>query len=1066
MARVSLLCGPPGSERAAEIAARMRRGWGRSVLIVPTRRLVERRLDELILDAGLPGAWGRPVQTFLDFALWLLGNRGLSSVSDPQPASEISGSALLLMNAIERRLVLERTVRRLHTEGRLGVLSADAITPGFLTHLLRTITQLKQAAVEPAEFRQRIARRLQKSWLDEVVASAYEGYQAALVESGRYDVVGVFWQAAVACAHERPAPLETVRALVLDGFDDFTPSEFRLLKALEPHLDELVFGLSYDPDDPSGRDVYALPVETAETIRRHFAVGEERHFRAASPTTFSEFAASRVFWRDRPNIPEGLRPNLHLVACAGAVHEVETIVRRVKALLVKEGALPRQIAVVYRSLRSAAGMLRSVFAEFGIPVCVEERPRLPESAVANFLLGVCDAAFSWRRESVVDVLTSPWFAADAGSAECIGAISTLTNLARIISGYDEWSVRLKHLQDRLRRCEDDEAADLCRRMPCAQEAMTLLLARLELLREVSERLRAATDAARFFRALDDLVDTFGVQDAIRQTEVVEIREFELAALQAFRSLLGRLSAWCQGQAAEGINADWLRLLRDAVEETSVGIPEPRHGVSCLDVESLRDLRFDYVLYGGVNQGEVPSGSPGNAIYSDADMQDLQAVGIRMEGALKHTSRELLLFHHVLAAARKELWITWRTLSSDGRAASPSPFIADLIELFPDRFPNESLLPSDSFVPAPDEIASWRDLRNVAFAEHGGSLRKGFAQEFGEIETAAELEQRRQSSAGFDHYDGILSDSKAIEQVAARYGPRHQFSANQIEAYAWCPFRFFVEHVLGITAAEAPAAEFDARIRGAILHETLQRFHEAFRGKAVADIPPDEAQEAMRSIVDEVFDRRARACVTAPSGVLVVEKLAFHKRMERYLRLERQTEDTQWKPMRFEVSFGKVPGMSQETLRGAEPFRLATGAGEVLLCGRVDRVDEARGECRLIDYKTRVHVQPKHITAGKTIQLVLYAMAAEAFLAPCAEAFFAEPGRSRKAWRESLGRGKSEEEWQARQAAACATIAETVSGLRTGRFPPIPYESACSCCPAGRVCRYETGRIERKQRASS
>ena len=46
-------------------------------MIIPTHRYANRRAEQLLLEDGLSGAWGRPVMTFEGFAEDLLRGNGI-----------------------------------------------------------------------------------------------------------------------------------------------------------------------------------------------------------------------------------------------------------------------------------------------------------------------------------------------------------------------------------------------------------------------------------------------------------------------------------------------------------------------------------------------------------------------------------------------------------------------------------------------------------------------------------------------------------------------------------------------------------------------------------------------------------------------------------------------------------------------------------------------------------------------------------------------------------------------------------------------------------------------------
>lgn len=1049
MARVRVLCGSARSERPRTINDLFRHD-DRTLLLVPARPEATRRTEQLILDSDLPGVWGRRVMTFEDFAEWLLRCEGI----DATPIRDL-----------ERRLVLEEAVARARASGKLDHLGANAESEGFLTHIQRIIEQLKQAAIDPEKFREIIARRRIGSPFDPVVADVYAAYQEVLHEAGLFDRIGVLWQAALLCAEKRPATLGSMEVLLLDGFDDFTPSQFRLLKHLEPHLTEFVFGVNAEPERASARDLYALPLQTTTNLRSSFELFEQESCRESPPEAFSAYAAREIFWRDKPPPPDNLRCNLELVPCTGFVEEVETIGRKVKTLLVDHGVRHDQIVVVHRELSEVAPVLRAVFDEFGIPAFIDNRPALIDTAVGAFLLDFFDAIEQWRREAVVDVLTSPWFGPAGTSDETLRhAIPTLARAAGIIAGYDEWCDRLDRLVEELERGRDDTINHLRSRIPEARAAAEFLARQLRALKELADLFPLKTPPLLYVDATDEFLNLCAVERAIEGHPVDAVRQREQEALRTLRNILGKVRDWCGRVREDWPRAQYIRRLRQAMRQMTVPVPQERHGVLCVEPERARHLTADYIFFGGVNEGVLPRPPTLNAIYMEEDLEDLRSAGIELEGRVKHTQREMLLFHHVLNTADEKLCITWRTLSRDGKALRPSPYIRDLTELFEGHDIQRPASSESAFVPPVEEVASWRDLCNTAYGTQPRLLEL-FPKEFEKVRYGAAVEARRLNKAPFDHYDGVLSDGNLIEGIAIRFGKDHVFSVGRLERYATCPFSFFTERILEIKEVETPAPEFDARTRGLILHETLQRFHQRFRGRAVSEIPEDEAHEAMDKLIEEVFARWAWKSAAAPAGVMDAERKRLKAQLERYLEIERDRGEIDWKPTYFEASFGPSLRDSPDTLNRREPFPLETAEGTVLLSGRIDRVDLCGSEAAIIDYKSSIEKgEQKKIRDGRSLQLPLYALALENLLpgTTCAKAFLLRPGFAGSDGRlEGLKRGGNKPEWETRRETAVACACAYVAAIRTGQYPPMPYREVCKYCAVRRACRYEKWRIEQK-----
>ena len=365
--------------------------------------------------------------------------------------------------------------------------------------------------------------------------------------------------------------------------------------------------------------------------------------------------------------------------------------------------------------------------------------------------------------------------------------------------------------------------------------------------------------------------------------------------------------------------------------------------------------------------------------------------------------------------------------------------------------------TSTFLPTLDTASSGHDLRNAPNA--AADVERAFSDEFACVTAGLDVETRRNSKEGFDEYDGILTGPELLAQLRESFGSDQLFSAAQLETYAACPFQFYLQRVLRIEPDEAPDEEFDPRTRGRILHEALQHFHAAYRGVPVPAIPFEAGRETLLRICGDVFDRHAQREISAPRGVVRMERARIQAQLLRYFDFARG-EETSWKPSHFEVGFGRAHATTDEPLTRPEPFALETDAGTVLLSGRIDRIDTMEGRARIVDYKTSLHYQAKDIKEGVSLQLPLYAVALEEFLmrgVECAEAQLIQPGKRKTA--EVLQRDNGK--WDERRNAMTQSIARVVSGIRMGAFPPTPHNDRCHVCGSCRICRYEPWRIERK-----
>jgi len=946
----------------------------------------------------------------------------------------------------------------------------DPANRGLVSHVERLAAQLKEAAVEPEDFRRRLAQRRHAGPLDSALADVYAAYQEALITGELYDQQGLYWEAHAMCERGRPAGLKTVRHVFLDGFDDFTPSEFRLLESLAPHLESMVFACAVSLRQARDAENGELTERTLARLRRTFDP-EIEDLGDGVPKAQTAFAARHMFDQslEAPNAAaEGLEANLSVRAYPDPASEFEAVGRAVKRLIVDEGVAPQHIAIVAPRLRGAASGMESQLSEYGIPYRMMHRPPLTESSLGAFLMTLLACAQRWRREEVLDVLMAPWFQSGEGERKALEPAPVLARLAGVIGGRKDWAVGVERLERQRREGWDKDFPSLSD----PDAAIAALGRNIEALDAILNRLPDENTLGGYCEAMEGVLDALPIDGALAALPEAHHRAAELEAYRAVTRLLGRVRLWLAARRRDpAMNlASFTAFLRHAFQST----PHARtaaqpNGVMVSDPEGIRELRFSHVFYVGLTEDNVPRAEPANALFSEEDLQELAGGGLASDASGGRSSRERLMFQRVLETGA-HVHLSWPAASGEGRAAMPSPYIEDLLALFPGLKPG-SLNPALTLPPA-SEAASWRELSNIAFgSRERAGLQAMFADALSREKHGAEVEQARYSLEAFGPYDGVLTDGAIHAELAQRFGPTYSFSAGQLETYAECPFRFFMERVLDLRPVETPEARFDARVRGAILHAVLHRFHAEYQGQSCADIPWDAGLARLMELAGETFAEFAGRSLPVSRGVQAVERRSIRNALERYFRIQRNDEkNAPWKPAHFEVAFGHVRERSGDALQTSEPYRAQLeGVGEIQLAGIIDRVDLRNGdEARIVDYKNTIRALKRDVEAGVSLQLTLYMMALEDHLAPkyaCHSAVFIEIGTNKNPL-ECLKEGNRKidprELAQKRRQTALLSMAECVQGIRSGRFPPNTHAGApCHFCANRRPCRFENHRIQQK-----
>jgi ATP-dependent helicase/DNAse subunit B len=268
--------------------------------------------------------------------------------------------------------------------------------------------------------------------------------------------------------------------------------------------------------------------------------------------------------------------------------------------------------------------------------------------------------------------------------------------------------------------------------------------------------------------------------------------------------------------------------------------------------------------------------------------------------------------------------------------------------------------------------------------------------------------------------------------------------------------------LGLREADGAGLDIDPRDEGSLAHAVLERFfrERIERGLGAVEGAPAE-REALRAAAERVFRRFEAEGRVGDPAVWGARRSAVLSRLERALAGE-AAEPTGLAPALVEHRFGRA--------EASGPLAFADGAGEVLLRGRLDRVDAGPDRLLVLDYKNS-RDEPSHRKKLDRGALGVTNFQVPAYLMAAARAL---PGRTRLQASYVLLRSPSrlaplemraddpflatdEAGRAAARAAGARTFADAVVGaVRRIRAGDLPVASRdCGGCAFGAVCRFES-----------
>jgi ATP-dependent helicase/DNAse subunit B len=1046
---VTLLLAPAASGKTHHVIERIQATLAAEPLspitvILPNQMRVSEFRRRL---AAAGGALGVNLVTFHTLYADILAHAG-----QPRPR---------LLDPVRVRL-LRAIIDQLYREGRLQHYAPLRTKPGFVAALRTLIEELKRARIEPDDL-SAVVTGMSASLAE--IAAIYRTYQEWLLAQDWVDSEGQGWLAALALAAD--SQLESrLRLLVVNGFDEFNPTQLGVLTLLAQRADETIITLTGNLEQPhrlahrrfqraqqaltTALDLTPVPLtpnsltpnsieaQLFEPTNQGTSKSANQQITKSTDGQTGKLANGQSQLSEAP-IPHSAFIIPQFIEAQTRAAEARAALRWIKTLLVQDDFEIPEIAILARDLAPYRPFLEETAAEFGLPLrIIGGLPLAENPSVAALLSLLSIPALDWPRGPVLAAWRSPYFDWSAENISTADAtvLDAVTRLGRVVSGLAQWEEAFNlfvcpkntdgHANDDedafnpplpegeglgVREVRQKFASFISRITPPNHGSLRDYAAFIENLIGDDPAL-----ATRFASGEDDA--SLRVVACARENPATSERD--VAALRAFKDVLrGLVLAEAVLESDTLDYADFFAELRGAVE-AAIYTAAPESGVLAASVLDGRGLSFRAVALLGLSEGEFPQVEREDPFLSEAERAALRECGLPIESKLH--GDEATFFYQAVTRSRERLLLCRPYLADDGQSWEPSPYWLQVWRMFGQPIP-QRVRPED---PLPPEQAASPVEYARASNDFDSHISRGISI----------LQARLMSTAALPSPEGQLPELS--NALANRYSPSFGWSASKLEAYGTCPFYFYIAYALELEPRTPPEEGYDVRMLGSMLHQILEFTY----GCATDPTDLDECLQLMPTIAQEVFEAAPAEYGFRPTPLWQLQQDELTSILEQTITALHEVSQG-YTPKYFEPRFGM----------GKPSLILQTEIGAVRLHGYIDRVDASPdGELRIIDYKAgSATISPHHLEEGRRLQLPIYALAARDALGlgKITSGFYWHIG---KAAASSLKLERYPGGVQAAFDAAVQHVGNHVRDIRIGRFSPHPPKDGCPhYCPAIGFC---------------
>ncbi|HZW38367.1 MAG TPA: PD-(D/E)XK nuclease family protein [Ignavibacteriaceae bacterium] len=924
------------------------------LIIVPTKRKMRNLKRELIIKSVQSASKKMNIETIGTIAenIYLIENNKQTILSD-------AASAVLL----------EQTVpfKRLNYFSKYE----NGIPFGTLNRIKNVISEYKKNGIT-YDLLKSEAKKLDgfEKIKAEDIAIIYENYKKRCDELDVKEIGDIYIDINELTQEEFElrfrSLFEKVNLVIVNGFDEFTTPEIKILSSIAD-IKGLKLYLNFD--------YYEKNPNIFSHLSKCYSALEKCGFKIVNDLSeefqneFKKGLRERLFNEPKKINNDKFSKHIFKLQASSRRKEIEIIAKEIKYLLTEKKVEPHNICIVFNKIENYSHIVRDVFTLYGIPFNLTDRFQLSSSypiiSIINFL-EIIENRFYYK--NVFRALSGKYISFPNFD---LSNLLEVANELRLIADYNKWVQKINE------KLNDEELEDWeKKRYNKAKEDIKKIY---KSLKEFDKEL----SINEFKKAFKNLINEFNIPIKMVNGDEGSI-EKNIRALFSFEIIVNEVLdlLLLEHSKEEKFKLEYyLNTLRTAVSSTRYNLRERiNYGVQITTLNEIRGLSYDYLFFSGLCEKDLPTRYSPEIFY----YKEIYDAKIK-----NHIVEERYHFYQTLCSWNNvALYLTYPN-KGDRQELIESNFLSELSNLI--GFAEYEKKKKDDKVSLVNRIYSLDEVKEYEdglycvedYLKHRGVKQEESVEDFENIFNDKSLSEalRIEKEKGNEEsiYSGYILEGLTPEQRSFINDLKgKEFSISQLETYAKCPFKYFVDKILKIEGQEEPSEDVESIELGSILHAILFEFYTEFNKQGM-NLRKDfkKAVELIFSIAEKYLNNDL---FKSPYNFYEREKiLGLNSKKENsilYKFLENEKENSNsFTPAYLEAAFGNFYDKEKTFIKEFE-------VDGVKLRGKIDRIDVSNNEnkFKVIDYKLSGKKPTKDdLKDGLSLQLPLYLNAAKKIL---------------------------------------------------------------------------------------
>lgn len=647
--------------------------------------------------------------------------------------------------------------------------------------------------------------------------------------------------------------------------------------------------------------------------------------------------------------------NISLFLAKNQYSEIENVAKQILMLVRNKKFRYKDISVITKNLEEYASLTKVIFANYGIPVFVDEKRDLNQNIIVQYVLSVLEIlAKNFDSETVFNYLKIGF--SNIGQDDIFKLENYCTKWG---IKYNKWKKKFKY-----GNTEDCERFE-----PIRVQIIKPLL-------DLNEKIKKQPTAKNISKCLYDYLNKQKIQEKIIQkikeledSGYVEISKEYKSSYEIIIDILDQIVLIFEDDKFS-INK-YIQLLKVGLKNSGLGkIPGTQDQVVVGDVDRSRSHRVRAVFIIGINDGIFPAINRNEGFLNDTDREQLKEDNMELaKGTLENIYEDNFNIYKAFTTAEEKIFLSYVSADIEGKALRPSVLINKIKRIFPKINTNSDVIQKEYEIL--NKTITYQELiENIAKLIDDEKIGDIWYEVYCYYKKQNEWTEYLKKDLEAITYTNIPEniDKKQIEKL---YGNVLKTSVSRLEQFRKCAFSYYLQY--GLRIKEKEEMKIQLMNTGSFMHEVIDEFFVYIRQEKIelSDLLADsfKIQKITNNIVDEKLQLPKNYIFIANA-----KHIALVKRLKKILAkaLKYIIESLVYSD--FEV-YGTEVGFGEKDKYTPIILELKDGK-KVEITGKIDRIDTAISNegkyLRIIDYKSSAkNIDLDEVYAGLQIQLLTY-----------------------------------------------------------------------------------------------